>query len=157
MNQPPLPCPHTPACATPQAGGPAFRGLPAVVVHGTGDVAAALGAAMSGRQGVTLLSAPGAALFAGAGWWRALIAQARADRPGALFDDVLDCADAPGRVLEALRLGQRAAVLDPACPAWAAMAALATHEGAALLARRPDALDLSARGAGRRLAAWLAG
>ena len=150
MNQTPRPCPHTPACAAPRAG---FRGLPAVVVHGAGDVAAAL----SHGRGVTLLSAPGAALFAGAGWWRALVADARAGWPGAAFDDVLDCGDAPGRALEALRVGQRAVVLDPGCAAWGAVAALAAHEGAVVLGRRPESLDLAARGAGRRLGAWLGG
>ncbi len=156
MNQPPLPCPHTPACATPRAGVPALRGLPAVVVHGAGDVAAVLDASAGGR-GVTLLSAPGAALFAGAGWWRALMSDARAGWPGAAFDDVLDCADAPGRALEALRLGQRAAVLDPGSAAWGAVAAVAAHEGAVLLGARPAALDLAARGSVRRLGAWLGG
>ncbi len=134
------------------AGAPSpYRGLPAVVVHGLADVAATL----SRGRGATLLSAHGAALFAGVGWWRALVAAGRAAWPGVEFDDVLDCADAPGRVLEALRCGQRALVLDPGCPAGAALRALAEHEGAVLLGRRPEALDLGERGAVRRLGAWL--
>jgi hypothetical protein len=46
---------------------------PAVIVHGLSDARAAL------RPGwpVTLLSAPGAALFAGCLWWRELVAAAR--------------------------------------------------------------------------------
>ena len=127
-----------------------------MVVHGAGDVGLVLSAVLARGRGATLLSAPGAALFAGAGWWRALVAHGRAGWPGAVFDDVLDCADAPGRVLEALRHGQRAMVLDPGCAAGAAMQALARHEGAVLLDRRPDALDLAERGAGRRLEGWLA-
>ena len=45
---------------------------------------------------VTLLSAPGAALFAGCGWWRALVEQARAEFADVAIDDILDCADASG-------------------------------------------------------------
>ncbi len=147
MNPAPPPCP-SPA---PLEGRSPYRGLPAVVVHGAGDVALAL----SHGRGATLLSAHGAALFAGVGWWRALVAAGRANWPGAEFDDVLDCADAPGRVLEAMRHGQRAMVLDPACPAGAALRALARHEGAVLLGARPAALDLGEAGAGRRLGGWL--
>ena len=151
----PAPPPRLPA-RPPDGGGP-YRGLPAVVVHGAADVTAALSAGLSAGRGATLLSAEGAALFAGAGWWRALVADARAGWPGAEFDDVLDCADAPGRVLEALRHGQRALVFDAACAAWPAMRAAALHEGAVLLGGRPAALDLAARGAARRLGAWLGG
>ena len=143
----PSPAPRPPGEAT------SLRGLPAVVVHGRADIAAVL----SRGRGATLLSARGAALFAGVGWWRALVADARADWPGVAFDDVLDCADAPGRVVEALRLGQRAMVLDPGCAAWPALRALALHEGAVLLGTRPAALDLGERGAGRKLGAWLGG
>ena len=48
---------------------------PAVVIHGLPDALAAL---RSGRP-VTLLSGPGAASYACCGWWRALVARARAD------------------------------------------------------------------------------
>jgi len=131
--------------------GPALRGLPCVVVHGLGEVRLAL----SQGAGATLLSAPGAALFAGVGWWRALVEAGREACPDARVDDVLDCADAPGRALEALRHGQRALVLDPACPAGPALRALALHRGAVLLDRRPAALDLARPGAARHLRAWL--
>jgi hypothetical protein len=106
---------------------------------------------------VTLLSAPGAAAFAGCLWWRALIGQAQAEFPDAVLDDVLDCADAPGQAMAALRVGQRRLVLDPACPAFAAVAAAAAPLGATVLACRPPALDLAAYGATRRLSLWLQG
>lgn len=125
---------------------------PAVVVHGPGDLRAALTSAMP----LTLLSAPAAALYAGAGWWRELMVLARAIAPGLAIEDVLDCADAPGRALEALALGQPALVLDPALPAFAEIAAIAEARGTRLLAARPPALDLAQPGAARRLAAWLA-
>jgi hypothetical protein len=118
---------------------------PAVVVHGLSEARAAL------RPGlpVTLLSARGAALYAGCGWWRALV-----EASGAVHD-ILDCADAPGRAMEALRIGQQTVILDAACPAFAAVAAAAATLGGRVLADRPEALDLGERGAERRLAAWL--
>jgi hypothetical protein len=126
---------------------------PAVVVHGPGDVRTAL---RPGRP-VTLLSAPAAALFAGCLWWRGLITLARAEFPAASLDDVLDCADAPGQAMAALRVGQLCLVLDPACPAFPAVAAAAAALGAAVLAARPPALDLAAPGTARLLADWLQG
>jgi hypothetical protein len=120
---------------------------PAVVVHGLDDAHSAL------RPGlpVTLLSARGAALFAGCGWWRALMAAAEAPI------DILDCADAPGHAMAALRIGQQNLVLDPACPAFAAVTAAAGSLGARVLPGRPPALDLADPGAERRLLAWLQG
>ncbi len=126
---------------------------PAVVVHGLDDVRAAL------RPGgpVTLLSAPGAAGFAGGLWWRGLIGQARAEFPAAVLEDVLDCAEAPGHAMAALRIGQLRLVLDPACPAFAAVTAAAARLGATVLPCRPPALDLARAGASRRLETWLRG
>ena len=135
---------------------------PAVVVHGPGHVRAVLR-----RDGpparpvilrpVTLLSAPGAAGFAGCLWWRELVAQARDEFPDAVLNDVLDCAAAPGHAMAALRVGQRRLVLDPACPAFAAVTAAAATLGAEVLACRPPALDLAEPGALRRLPGWLQG
>jgi hypothetical protein len=119
---------------------------PAVVVHGLRDARAALAPGLP----VTLLSARGAALYAGCGWWRALIEAA-----GAEFD-MLDCADAPGYAMAALRIGQRVIVLD-AGPAFAAVSAAAATLGAVVLVERPAALDLAELGAERRLLAWLQG
>lgn len=123
----------------------------AVVVHGLADVRAALA---PGRP-VLLLSARGAPSYAGCGWWRALAEAARALRPGT--PDMLDCADAPGRALEALRLGQKALVLDADCPGFAEVVATAATCGARLLSARPPALDLAAPGAAQRLMTWLDG
>jgi hypothetical protein len=124
---------------------------PAVVVHGIGDARAALAIA----RPVTLLSARGAALFAGCGWWRALIDQVRSERPAISIEDILDCADAPGLALGALRIGQRRIVLDPGVGGWASVAAIAASLGGEVLSERPDALDMSVPGAARRLHDWL--
>ena len=124
----------------------------AVVIHGLADARAAL---RPGRP-VTLLSGVGAASYAGCGWWRALIARALAES-GHAAADVLDCADAPGRAVEALRAGCRHLVLDGGVPAFADVAGRAATLGAVVLPSRPAALDLAGRGAARRLDAWLAG
>jgi len=124
---------------------------PAVVIHRLADARAALAAGCP----VTLLSAPGAALYAGSLWWRALIERARTNHTDVPMEDILDCADASGLALGALRIGQRLLVLDPRAPGWHAVAAIATSQGGALLAARPPALDLAQRGAARRLHDWL--
>ncbi len=126
---------------------------PAVIVHGLPDARAAL---RPGRT-VTLLSARGAALYAGALWWRELVAAARAGHPATPAQDVLDCADAPGAAMAALRAGQILLVLDVACPGFAAVQGAAATLGAHVLPQPPPALDLADAGAQRRLARWLAG
>ena len=123
---------------------------PAVVIHGLAHARLAL------RTGcpVTLLSAPGAPAYAGCAWWRAVIAAARAEFPTLDPPDVLDCADAPGRALEALSLGCSIVVLRPG-PAFADIAARAMAQGASVLAEPPPSLDLGDRNAAWRLEAWL--
>jgi hypothetical protein len=74
---------------------------------------------------------------------------------------VLDCADAPGQALAALRAGVRRLVLAETAPGFAAVAAAAAEVGAELWPRRPAALDcrpldLQKPGGRRKLAAWLA-
>ena len=125
----------------------------AVIVHGLADAQAAL---RPGRP-VTLLSARGAALYAGVRWWRELVAAARAACPATPARDILDCADAPGQAMAALRAGQRLLVLDDACPAFPAVRGAAESLGAHVLAQPPPALDLADRMARRRLARWLVG
>jgi hypothetical protein len=141
------------------ASGQRQAGLaPALVVRDAAKAAAALALA-AGRE-VLLLSAPGAAGFLGAGGWRALVAAAARQAPGAPFRDALCCAAAPGLALAALRAGCRLLVLDGACTGFGQVAGAAAAAGATLLPARPAALDLSALDLamphGRRiLAAWL--
>lgn len=112
---------------------------PAVVIHGAPHRDQALA---PGRP-VLLLSAPAAAAYAGAGWWHALTRGHTA---------ALDCAEDPGRALEALALGCPVVILHP-CPAWTSVAA--RRGPALLLPRRPPALDLARPGAARHLVPWL--
>lgn len=124
---------------------------PAVVIHSLADARTVL----ANRHAVTLLSAQGAALFAGSGWWRALIEAARREYNDVPIADILDCADASALAVAAVRTGQKLLILQPHAPARQAVAAIAASHGAELLAERPPALDMSQRGAARRLHAWL--
>ena len=124
---------------------------PAVVIHGLADARATLALGLP----VTLLSAPGAALFGGCGWWRALVEQVRAEFADAAIDDILDCADASGLAVGALRIGQRTIVLDPAAPGRDFIVAIAASLGGEVLAHRPEAIDMSKPAEARRLHDWL--
>ncbi len=126
----------------------AYLSAPAVIVHGLGQARMVLGL---GRP-VRLVSAPGAGLYAGCGWWAALMALSRAAFPGGWID-LLDCADAPGAAMAALRAGVRGVILDGTSPGFPAVSAAA--RSAIVLPHRPACLDLAEPGAGRRLAAWL--
>jgi hypothetical protein len=119
---------------------------PAVVVHGLRHVQAVLVLA----RPVTLLSGENAAGYAGCLWWRELLTAA--DFTGV---SLLDCGAAPGRALEALKLGLPGLILHGG--GWPLVEELATAQGARLLTERPPALDLEAPGASRHLAAWLGG
>ena len=126
---------------------------PAAIVHSLADVRAAL----SVGAPVTLLSAPGAALYAGCLWWRELVGVARAEFPGVPMLDLLDCADASGQALAAIRVDAMRLVLWPDAPGRGAVAAILMARGGLLLDAAPPALDLGRRGAERRLVAWLRG
>jgi len=117
---------------------------PAVIVHGLEHARLAL----APGHPVTLLSAPGAALYAGCLWWQQLLAQS-----GHIGPALLDCAAAPGRALEALKLGLSGIILQNPPPA---IAQIAAAQQALLLPVAPPALDLAQAGALRRLTEWLA-
>ena len=101
---------------------------PAVIVHGLADARVALAPGLP----VTLLSAPGAALYAGCGWWQAMAA---------------------------LRIGVIRLVLWRGASGWSAVATIAAQPGGFVLESAPPALDLAQSGAGprrdRQLHTWL--
>ena len=129
-----------------------MRQSPAVIVHGLEMARFAL---VPGRP-VTLLSAEGAAAYAGVGWWQALVRAACEAFPDTRVSDILDCGFAPGRALEALRAGHTHLVLRADPRVWADIAGRTASLGGVLLDEAPMALDLAERGARRRLEAWLA-
>lgn len=126
---------------------------PAVIVHGLVDVHRALAPGLP----VTLLSARGAALFAGCAFWRELVRQARTAHPHTPIHDVLDCADGSGYALAALRIGQHVIILDSGAPGRDAVIDIARQRGHHILHDRPPAFDLTRRGAAHQLEAWLRG
>ena len=113
------------------------RGLPCVVARSIRDVHFA---ASFGRP-LALLSARAAASFAGCLAWQALARAAREAYPALIGADILDCADASGRALEALRLGQQILVLDERSVAFADVRGRAAAIGAVVLPARPHGFD----------------
>lgn len=76
-----------------------------IIVHSLKEARAAVAVAAEFGVPVTLASAPEAAGYLGALWFRELVAMAAAERPEAEVDAVLDCGDQPGHVMAALRQG----------------------------------------------------
>ena len=114
---------------------------PAIVIHGLGHAEAALAAAAELGVAVTLLSAKGAAGYAGPSWFRAVVAEARAAHPEVDATAVLDCGDMPGYALAALRDG--APVIRFSGDTADKIADIAAQYGARVIAGRPGALDLA--------------
>ena len=111
------------------------QGQPRILcVHSAAEVRAAR--ALAGQTPLRFLSAAGAAAYLGAAGFRALLGE---EWP----HGILDCGDAPGHALDALRLGCPAVILAPDVPAFAALASIAARQGASLLAERPPHLDLA--------------
>jgi hypothetical protein len=108
-----------------------------VIVHRLAEAVAALAEAQATGGGVVLVSAPGAALHAGCGWWRALVAAARASHPAVECTDVLDCADGAGQAMAALRIGLTRLVLWPDAPGRAAVCSIAESMGGFVLPAPP--------------------
>lgn len=79
-----------------------------------------------------LESPPGAALTHGIGWFLAIEAECRRLRPNARASFMIDCADAPGLALAALRLGCRRIRVRLEGPALAAVRDVAVQHGAEL-------------------------
>jgi len=114
-----------------------------IIVHSLGDAQAAVGAAASLGCGVTLVSARGAGAYTGPAWFKAVVDAAIAAHPGAAVDAVIDCADAAGTALAALRLGLGRVRFSGNAEARAALAQIAAAQGAVIEgADDAPALDL---------------
>jgi len=117
----------------------------AVVIHELAHARAALAAAAALGVPVALWSAPGAAAYAGAGWFDAVLRAAGNQVPAAVFIGVLDCDDRADLVQAALRQGLTHVHFRGAKAVAARLADIARQGGAALYRKRPRALDLSDR------------
>ena len=130
-----------------------------IVVHSLDHARAAVAAAAALGVPLTLMSAPGAAGYAGPLWFKALVAEATRDCPDLGVSAVLDCGDEPGTVLAALRAGIKQVRFAGPEAARARLAAIAQELGATIESgeARP-ALDLLDAGDPARLCiAYLAG
>jgi hypothetical protein len=74
-----------------------------IVIHSLADARAALQAATVLDAAVVLTSGPSAAGYGGVAWFERLVAAALAEFPKAQATAVLDCGDAAGHVLAAIR------------------------------------------------------
>lgn len=115
------------------------RGAPVFVVHSLVHAVAALSAAAEAGRQATLLSAPGAAIYAGAGWFKALTDAVREAVPRAKFSAIVDCGDDPGAAQAAIRAGIEAFVFDGRPDVAKRLAGIASGAGIRLLRQRPAA------------------
>ncbi|MSO88816.1 MAG: hypothetical protein EXQ89_02395 [Rhodospirillaceae bacterium] len=135
--------PKTPVLATEHAAIPARRRRSrAIIVHTIDHARAALGAAAELGVTVTLLSPPGAAGYAGIGYFHKTIELAAAEHPNVAFSAILDCAAEAGRVLAAFRRGVKCVRFHGAATVAVKLAAIGAQSGATLASRTPRALDL---------------
>lgn len=129
----------------------------AVVVHDLAQARLALAVAEALGVSVTLVSPPGAAAFMGAGYFQAMVARAGSEFPRVSVTAMLDCADAPGLVLAALRQGLAAIRFTGPEAVAATLAEIAAEQGATLLCGELESLDLlEAAKPEAALRAWLA-
>jgi fructose/tagatose bisphosphate aldolase len=114
----------------------------AVIVHTLDQARAAAAVAAELGVPVTLASAPGAAGYLGALWFREMLAMVRAEHPKAEIVEILDCGDQPGAVMAALRQGLKTLRFTGPKAKAEVLAELAQQYGARLVTGRLAARDL---------------
>lgn len=114
--------------------------LPHIIVHTPTQAEAALSAAQQEGQPIVLQSPPRCVLIQGAAWFRTLVTAARQAFPDVSAGSIIDCGDAPGLALAALRDGAEAVRVDAPPRALAAIEEIAGQLGARLSRRPPEAL-----------------
>ena len=107
---------------------------PAITVQDWAQTRAALEAARSQGRAVFLCSPQGASSWLGAGYWAALQARARAEFPDVEFALALDCGDAAGDAMAALRAGVAAVIFRGEPRILAKLQDMAAQRGAELRA-----------------------
>jgi hypothetical protein len=131
---------------------------PCITVHSLDQAEAALRAAADAGGTLTLLSAPGAAAYAGPGWFVQLLGQLPAEPKQALACAYLDCGPRPGDVLAAYRAGVPGVIFTGRADVADKLRALADAHGIAFRTERPEALELlDARDPERAVAGYLRG
>jgi hypothetical protein len=115
---------------------------PAIVVHTLDHAKSALAAAERTKSPILLLSPEGFAAYGGALLFHTMVEQAQIAYPAARCTAMLDCGDAPGHALGALRTGFKAVRLGGRAAARTRVGAIAAKLKATVVAKRPPALDL---------------
>jgi hypothetical protein len=113
---------------------------PFIVVHSLAHAVAALEAAAAADRDIVLLSAPGAGIYAGAGWWKALVEAACKAEPAAKCDAIFDCGDDAGAAQAALRVQIATVIFTGRADVAERLAAIAQQAGISLLTTRPQPL-----------------
>ena len=135
----------TPEPAAAAAHGALAARAPVFIVHSLAQAVAAARAAGEAGLSIVLVSAADAGIYAGPGWFRALVEATRTAVPEARFEARLDCGDDAGAALGAIRSGIESIVFTGRADVAARLAAIAEQQGGRLLTERPaPALDLEA-------------
>lgn len=114
-----------------------------IIIHSLAQAVAALSAAAGAGRPVTLASAPDAGIYAGPGWFGALIAAARDAVPAARCTALIDCGDDPGAAQAAIRAGIESVVFTGRADVAERLADIVRQRGNRLVTIRPvAALDL---------------
>jgi acyl-CoA reductase-like NAD-dependent aldehyde dehydrogenase len=120
-----------------------FRTGAVVVVHTLAHAVGGLRAAVRAGRPITLLSAPDGGMYAGPGWFGALVDAAGEVVPDACFAALLDCGDEPGAALAAIRAGIDGVIFTGPADVARRLADIAAQHGVRLVTGRPAAgLDL---------------
>lgn len=114
----------------------------AIIVHSLDHALAAAAAAAALGVPVTIASAPGAAAYLGAPWFRELLERVGEAHPKVAVTGILDCADRPGHVLAAVRAGLGRVRFTGRRATAERLRAIASASGAKLVTGRLVALDL---------------
>jgi hypothetical protein len=130
---------------------------PIFIVHSLSQAKAAVSVAAAHNSAVTLLSAPGAAAYAGAGWFAAVIRAVRESQLGADVAGILDCGSRADLVQAAFRQGIMQVVFRGDIRLLRPLRDIARQQGGTILRRRPAACDLRhAADPEAACSAWLA-
>lgn len=118
---------------------------PVIIVHTLAHAVGALKAAAQAGREVVLASAADAGRYAGPGWFRELVAAARATVPAARCSSLLDCGDSAGATLAAIRAPVEGVLFTGRADVARRLAEIALQHGVRCETERPEtALDLGA-------------
>ncbi len=119
-------------------GGGASR---AVTFHGLEHARAAAEAATGLGVPLTLVTAPGAAAYAGAEWFQAVVVELGRQYPDLVIEAWLDCRDRAGDAMGAMRAGVHRIIFTGDAELAGKLRGMAGATGMTVADRRPFAFD----------------